>query len=108
MVLLRRNCWRNGNSMENTEKEHTVWIPSLHRDLTGGVETVAVAGATVRAVVAELDARFPGIYDRLCEEGRLRPYVSLAVNGVIETRGLRTRLDTPSEIHFVPALGGGG
>lgn len=87
--------------------EHEVWIPALHRDLTGGVETVKVEGATVGEVIDALEARFPGIAERLTEDGRIRPYISVAVNGVFTHRGLRERLTEPSEIHFVPALGGG-
>lgn len=87
--------------------EHDVWIPALHRDLTGGVETVRVAGDTVGEVIARLDSLYPGIQARLCEEDRIRPYISVAVNGEITRRGLRHKLTAPSEIHFVPALGGG-
>ena len=87
--------------------EHEVWIPAVHRDLTGGLETVKLAGETIGEVVAALDERFPGIAARLVDGGRIRPYISVAVNGVISHRGLHQRLPEPSEIHFVPALGGG-
>jgi molybdopterin synthase sulfur carrier subunit len=87
--------------------EHEVWIPALHRDLTGGAEIVLVAGDTIGEVIANLDARFPGIQERLVDDGRIRPYISVAINGAITHRGLHQRLRTRSEIHFVPALGGG-
>jgi molybdopterin synthase sulfur carrier subunit len=86
---------------------HEVWIPALHRDLTGGEELVQVEGETVGEVIAALDARFPGIQARLVDDGRVRPYISVAINGEITHRGLHRRLTQPSEIHFVPALGGG-
>ncbi len=87
--------------------DHEVWIPALHRDLTGGQETVQVAGETIGEVIANLDARFPGIAERLTEEGRIRPYISVAVNGEVISRRLGERLEQSSEIHFVPAIGGG-
>ena len=87
--------------------EHVVWIPSLHRDLTGGVEKVTIEGETVGEIVAALDARFPGIEERLCEEGHIRPYIAVSVNGEISQRGLRHRLTEQSDIHFIPALSGG-
>jgi sulfur-carrier protein len=87
--------------------QHQVWIPSLHRDLTNGIETVTVEGETVATVVAELEARYPGMADRLCEDGRIRPYIAVSVNGEISHRGLRERLTADSEIHFIPALSGG-
>jgi molybdopterin synthase sulfur carrier subunit len=87
--------------------EHQVWIPALHRDLTNGQEIVIVGGETVGEVVAQLEARFPGIQARLCEEGRLRPHIAVAINGEVTHRGLRQRLTAPSEVHFIPALSGG-
>jgi molybdopterin synthase sulfur carrier subunit len=87
--------------------EHEVWIPALHRDLTAGVETVTIEASTVGELIAALEARFPGIADRLTDEGRIRPYFSVAINGTITHRGLHQKLPEPSEIHFVPALGGG-
>ncbi len=87
--------------------EHEVWIPALHRDLTGGVERVTQAGSTVREVVERLDVRFPGLAERLCDGDRLRPGIQVAVNGVVESKGLRVRLAEASEVHFVPAIGGG-
>jgi molybdopterin converting factor small subunit len=86
---------------------HNVWIPALHRDLTDGQETVTAQGETVGEVVAALQAHYPGIEARLCEDGRLRPHIAVAINGEVTRRGLRERLTAPSEIHFIPALSGG-
>ena len=87
--------------------QHDVWIPALHRDLTAGLETVQAEGDSIGAVIAQLEARFPGIEARLCEDGRMRPYIAVSVNGEIIQRGVRERLTAPSEIHFIPALSGG-
>ena len=92
--------------MEN-ELLHDVWIPSLHRDLTGGVENVKIAAQSVGQVIAELENKFPGMEDRLCEDGKVRPYIAVSVDGEISYRGLRHQLTVPAEIHFVPALSGG-
>jgi molybdopterin converting factor small subunit len=87
--------------------QHQVWIPPLHRDLTNGQEVVAVEGETVGEVVTQLETRYPGLEARLCDEGRLRPHIAVAVNGEVSHRGLRQRLTAASEIHFIPALSGG-
>jgi len=84
-----------------------VWIPPLLRDLTGGQAQVNVPGKTVRQVVAELEKRYPGIETRLCKEDRLRPDISVVVDGQVSTKRLRHRLTEGSEIHFVPAISGG-
>ena len=70
----------------------TVWIPALLRDLTGGQETITVAGTTVRQVIENLDGRYPGVKDRLCAGDQLRPGVAVAVYPVrlLEREGKAT------------------
>lgn len=85
----------------------TVWIPPLLQDLTHGDTRLSVPGSTVREVVTELEQRYPGIAQRLCEDGRIRPGISVVVDSFVSTVGLRHRLTESSEIHFVPALSGG-
>ncbi len=87
--------------------EHTVWVPALYRDLTGGAETVRVEGASVGEVVQRLEEQHPGVQARLCDQGALRPHIVVAVNGEVCRRGLRQQLQEPSEIHFIPAISGG-
>lgn len=84
-----------------------VWIPPLLRALTGGQTRVDVPGETVRQVIANLDARYPGIEARLCDGERLRPGLSVAVDGSLSAQGLRQPLDATSEVHFIPAISGG-
>jgi molybdopterin converting factor small subunit len=86
---------------------HTVWIPSLYRDLTAGADTVQVEGATLAEVIARVDAIYPGLASRLCDENGIRPGIAVAIDGVMSRRGLRQKLAKPSEIHFVPAMRGG-
>lgn len=85
----------------------TVFIPPLLRDLTSGQSRVDIPGDTVRAVVAELDRRYPGIGERLIEDGRLRPGMSLVVDNAVCRAGMRQRLTATSEVHFLPSMSGG-
>ena len=84
-----------------------VWIPSLLRPLTGGQETVTVEGETVGQVMANLEQRYPGLRARLFQGDRLRPNLSLLVDGELSTRGLLQKLSEDSEIRFIPAIHGG-
>lgn len=84
-----------------------VFIPSLARDLTGGVADVQLAGVTVREVVAELEARFPGIRERLCRGDSLTPGIQVSVDDTLTKAGLNAKLKPASEVHFLPAIGGG-
>lgn len=77
------------------------------RDLTGGHETAAVQGAKVRELIDALDARYPGIKARLVAGEELRPGIVLTIDGVTSRAGLREPVSERSEVHFLPAIGGG-
>ena len=85
----------------------TIWIPTPLRELTKGKASVAAAGSTVREVIEDLELRFPGIKDRLCEDDRVRPNISVFVDGSISHLKLREKLGENSEVHFVIAISGG-
>ena len=85
----------------------TVWIPSLMQRLPGGQAQVEVEGATVREIIANLEAAFPGFKERICENDRIRSSLSVAVDGQISNEGMRRKVGTSSEVHFLPALAGG-
>ncbi len=86
----------------------TAWIPPPMQELTDGREQVDVRGRTVRELIDQLDQEYPGIRDRLREGNRLRSGVAVSVDGVISPEGLRARLESGSEVHFLPAIAGGG
>lgn len=85
----------------------TVWIPSLLRDLTGGRETLSASGSTVRQLIDVLERDYPGIKARLCDGNQLRPGLSVAVDSAIARLGLAEPVKDNSEVHFLPAIGGG-
>ena len=86
-----------------------VWIPPRMQTLTEGKQQVQVEGSTVRQVVNNLERQFPGtralIYDE--EEDDLLPGVAVIVDGEASQLGLLERVREDSEIHFLPAIGGG-
>ncbi len=84
-----------------------VWIPSLMRCLTAGQEQVQVPGQTIREVIENLEASFPGIKDRICDGDRIKPGLAVAIDGVVSTDGMRQKVRAVSEVHFVTAISGG-
>ena len=84
-----------------------VGIPSLLCDLTNGERSLAVEGVTIRDVVDNLDKLYPGLKERLCDGDRLRPSISIIVDGHTSTLKLRERLQESSEVHFVISISGG-
>jgi molybdopterin converting factor small subunit len=85
----------------------TVYIPSLLQNLTQGKGQVDVAGSTVRGVIRNLEKTYPGLEDRLVDNGQLRTNISVAVDGEISPLGLLEQVDEGSEVHFVAAIKGG-
>lgn len=78
-------------------------LPSFYADLPRRLD---VDAPTVAAAFAELDARWPGLYDRLCEHGpALRTHIHVYVDG---TRGgLDTPIGDTSRVDVVAAISGG-
>ncbi len=84
-----------------------VWIPSLLRGLSGGKDKVVVAGATVGEVIEHLEQQFPGMKDRLCDAGGLRRGLAVSIDTQLARFGLSQPVGENSEVHFLPAIGGG-
>lgn len=66
-----------------------------------------IEGATVRQIIANLEAEFPGVKHRLLDQDRLRPNISVAIDGEIAPLGLMEAVSPTSEVHFVTAIRGG-
>ena len=88
-----------------------VQIPAPLRSLTAGAAEVEVDAANVQGVIDALEGKYKGIKSRLCDEdGRLRSYVRVFVNGE-DARGLgdaKAPLKPGDSVSIVPAIAGGG
>ncbi|HRI63089.1 MAG TPA: MoaD/ThiS family protein [Polyangium sp.] len=87
----------------------TVRIPTPLRTLTGGKDEVEASGATIAELVADLEAKHPGIRDRLLDEKGVRRFINIFV-GDEDIRfldGLKTELKGNEQISIVPAIAGG-
>ena len=85
----------------------TVFVPSGMRELTGGVAELQIEGATVRQIIRKLEEAHPGTQDWLVEDDRLKPNISVAIDGVVSPLGLLADVGPASEVHFVAAISGG-
>jgi molybdopterin synthase sulfur carrier subunit len=85
----------------------TLFIPSPIRDLTGGKASVVVAGSSVREAIESLEAEYAGIKERLCDGDKIRPNISVMVDGQVSHLKMREKLREDSEVHFVIAISGG-
>jgi sulfur-carrier protein len=84
-----------------------VYIPALLRQVTGGRAEVEVEGANVRQIIANLEAQYPGFGERLIDQGRLRPNISVAIDDEVAPLGLMEPVPPGSEVYFLTAIRGG-
>ena len=84
-----------------------IFIPTMLQSLTAGTKQVDLEARNVRQVIERLDEMYPGIKDRLVEDGEIRPNLAIAIDGDVAIMGLLEKVGENSEVHFVPAIGGG-
>ena len=86
-----------------------VRIPTILRPYTGGDKVVSGDGADLRALIADLDSRFPGIGERLVDEQGLRRFVNVYLNDedVRFLGGIDTPLADGDSVTILPAVAGG-
>ena len=88
----------------------TVRIPTPLQRLTNGQGEVACEGKTVTELLADLERRYPGIKERICDEaGKLRRFVNVFVNeeDIRFLTGDQTPLKDGDEVSIIPAIAGG-
>jgi molybdopterin synthase sulfur carrier subunit len=87
-----------------------VRVPTPLRKFTQGADEVNAQGNTVKALVDDLENKFPGIKARICDEtGKVRRFVNVYVNGddIRFLQNLETGLKEGDNISIVPAIAGG-
>lgn len=87
-----------------------VRIPSPLRNLTKGLGQVDVEGASVRELINQLEASYPGVGERLLDEsGELRRFVNVFVGqeDIRFLNGLDTAVKAEDEVSIIPAIAGG-
>ena len=88
-----------------------VRIPTPLRKITADQETVSSDGGSLSECIDSLEASYPGLKERLCDEGgEIRRFVNVYINGedVRFLQGLATPLKDGDEVSIVPAVAGGG
>lgn len=87
-----------------------VRIPTPLQKLTQNQPEVEASGEDIRQLIEDLEKKFPGIKERLCDEkGSLRRFINIYVNE--EDIRFLERDNTPlkdnDEVSIIPAIAGG-
>ncbi len=88
----------------------TIRIPSQLRSLVDGQRKMEVTGSTIRAILDELDAKHPGIKNRVLDEkGEPSAFVGVYIDGedIRFLGGLDAEVPEGAEVSIVPAAAGG-
>jgi len=87
-----------------------VRVTAVLQKLTGGQKAIQASGATVAAVIDDVDARHPGFKKQMYnEEGKLHRYVNIYLNDedIRYTGGPDTPVKPGDVLDILPALAGG-
>ena len=86
-----------------------VRIPTILRTYTDGAKAVEGSGATLGDLFSDLDARHPGIRERLVDAGELRRFVNVYLNDedVRFLGGLGAPVRDGDTVTVLPAVAGG-
>jgi molybdopterin converting factor small subunit len=71
------------------------------RAFTGGLDHFEIEAATVRALLAGMDARFPGLAEYVGE------HMAIAIDGAIHHDGLGDPLAPDAEVVLIPRITAG-
>ena len=88
----------------------TVRIPSPLRRYTNNQSKVESNGANIAELIDNLEAQYPGVKMRLCDEsGQIKRYVNIFINGeeIRTLQGSDTAVTATDEVSIIPAMAGG-
>lgn len=81
-------------------------LPSTLQPLFAGLpRRLEIEAGTVGEALDRLEDRWPGLRDRLCEPGAIRPHIHVYVDR--ERAGLQTALEPRSRVDVISAISGG-
>ena len=86
-----------------------VQIPTPMRQHTEGQAVVEASGTTVQAVLDDLGRKYPGITQRLFDNGQVRRFVNVYLNDedIRYLGNLETAVKDGDELSIIPAVAGG-
>jgi molybdopterin synthase sulfur carrier subunit len=84
--------------------------PAPQRSVTTGAAEVQATADTVAALIEDLERQYPGLKERLVEDGgELRRFINVYVDqeDIRFLQGVQTTLKQGDEVFIVPAIAGG-
>jgi sulfur-carrier protein len=87
----------------------SIHIPTPMRQHTEGQAVVQASGATVQATLDDLGRKFPGVNQRIFENGQVRRFINVYLNDedIRYLDNLATAVKDGDEVSIIPAVAGG-
>ena len=88
----------------------TVYIPTPYRKFTNNIARVEVPEGDVLALVQDLEARYPGLRERILgPDGTIHRHLNIYVNDqpIEDLQGIQTQLRDGDQVAVIPAMVGG-
>lgn len=97
---------REAQQQTSTPAVTVVLVPALLQLFPGAPRRVEIHAATVAEMIDQLNARWPGMRDRLVDSTpRIRRHINVFVEG--ERAALQTPLVPNSAVYIITAISGG-
>ncbi|MEI6649697.1 MAG: MoaD/ThiS family protein [Actinomycetes bacterium] len=86
-----------------------VRIPTILRPYTNNEKVVSAAGTDLQSVISSLDLNYPGLAERLLENGQLRRFINVYINDedVRFMGALTAPIKDGDSVTILPAVAGG-
>lgn len=86
-----------------------VLIPTPLQKITGGKDVVEAEPGKIIDIINSLDKVYPGLAERLCQDGKIRRFINIYVNeeDIRFLQGEETLVKEGDEVSIVPAIAGG-
>ncbi len=86
-----------------------VRIPTILRPYTKNEKVVSASGSDLQSVIASLELNFPGLGERLLENGQLRRFINVYINDedVRFMGALEAPIKEGDSVTILPAVAGG-
>lgn len=85
----------------------TLFIPHQMRELTAGRDRIEIPAGSLRQALRAVEAEFPAFVAQIRVDDALVPGLAASIDGAFASRGLLAQIGPTSEVHLIPAVGGG-
>lgn len=89
------------------ENMPTLFIPHQLRELTAGLDRLEIPAGTLRQALRAVEADYPEFVAQVRQGDGLLPGLAASIDGNFAARGLLAQIGPASEVHLLPAVGGG-